>query len=175
MSEDNVVIENTRIVPYEDSDKQQLRDFLAAAWMEAHLVELGENLTKQLVARLDSDDLGGVIPGKDGYLHLAKTGAKIIGSLACAIRGEVVYIWACYLDSNYQSKGLARQLIEQAMTAYSTDQVAGIYVLKGADDAKRFYEKIGFIDCGPAELEVVPDIFTPAHIMQVRIGNLKLD
>ncbi|WP_054784051.1 GNAT family N-acetyltransferase [Pseudovibrio denitrificans] len=175
MSQNAAAIENAQVVLFEESDKQSLRDFLAVAWTEAHLAELGDDLTKRLVARLETDDLGGVVPGPDGQLHLAKIDEKIVGSLACAVRGEVVYIWACYLDSAYQGKGLARQLMKHAMADYSPDQVAGIYVLKEAEDAKRFYQKIGFIDCGPSELEVVPDTYTPAHIMQARIGNLKLD
>ncbi|WP_057462931.1 GNAT family N-acetyltransferase [Pseudovibrio sp. POLY-S9] len=162
------------ITLFQEDDKQELRDFLAAAWTQAHEDELGTELTKQLVARLESEDLGGVVPGEYGYLYLAKSEQKIVGSLACALRGEVVFIWACYLASDFQRKGLGRALMKQAVSEFPEDKVAGIYVLEGNEEAKQFYQKLGFIDCGEAEFEVIADIYTPARVMQVRIANLNL-
>ncbi|GHB43075.1 hypothetical protein GCM10007094_35580 [Pseudovibrio japonicus] len=175
MSEGAVSMETLKISLFEELDKLALREFLVAAWTEAHEADFGEELTKQLVARLDSDDLGGVIPASDGQLYLAKIGENIIGSLACALRGEVVYIWACYLANDYQSKGLGRRVLKHALFAYATDLVACVHVLEGSQDARQFYKKLGFIDCEATKFEVVSGKSTPARIMQARIRNLKLD
>ncbi|SFK46639.1 Acetyltransferase (GNAT) family protein [Pseudovibrio ascidiaceicola] len=160
---------------FEERDKQELRDFLATAWTLAHEEELGSELTKQLVARLESEDLGGVDPGEHGKLYLAKSQEKIVGSLACALRGEVVFIWACYLASDFQRKGLGRLMMKQAVSEFPADKVAGIYVLEGNEEARQFYQKLGFIDCGETEFEVIADTYTPARVMQVRIANLNFD
>lgn len=175
MSEGAASMETLQISLFEAVEKPALREFLAAAWTEAHEADFGEELTKQLVARLVSDDLGGVIPTSDGQLYLAKIGENIIGSLACALRSEVVYIWACYLANAYQSKGLGRRLLKQALSTYAPDVVACVHVLEGSKDAQQFYLKLGFIDFDATEFEVVSGKSTPARIMQARIRNLKLN
>ncbi|SDQ18283.1 GNAT family N-acetyltransferase [Pseudovibrio sp. Tun.PSC04-5.I4] len=157
-----------------DEDRQNLREFLAAAWLEAHTDELGEELSSLLVSRLDAPDLGGVIPSDNGCVYLARSISGIVGSLVCAHRGEVVHIWACYLARHYQRKGLGRRMLKIAMAEYSSEFVAGLYVLKQSTSAQAFYTRLGFIDCGEVQFEVVPGTYTPARIMQARIGNLVL-
>ncbi|KZL18619.1 Acetyltransferase (GNAT) family protein [Pseudovibrio axinellae] len=157
---------------FRESDRDALRLFLATAWEVTYSRELGDELTKQLVARLDSDDLAGVVPGKDEQVWLLRCHGEIVGSLVCAHRAEVLYIWACYLARDFQRVGLGRMIMKAAVADYAKDLVACVHVLSVSTAAQAFYKKLGFIDCGVTEFEVVTDSFTPARIMQARIGRL---
>jgi ribosomal protein S18 acetylase RimI-like enzyme len=147
----------------------RLRSFLATCWRETYVDELGADTTSALIATLEDDDLGGILPSVDERVVLVFRGQQIVGSCVYAARGSVAYVWGCYISLAVQRSGIGRSLIRHILCAGLSTERLQVTVLCASRGAIAFYESLGFAVVNQVNFELLPGCKEPALIMDHEI------
>ncbi|MGX1498559.1 ribosomal protein S18 acetylase RimI-like enzyme [Labrenzia sp. MBR-25] len=145
----------------------RLRCFLATCWRETYDEQLGGDITSALIATLEDDGLGGILPATDERVVLVFRGKQIVGSCVYAARGSVAYVWGCYISQAVQRSGIGRRLIRHVLCAGLSTERLQVTVLCASKGAIAFYQSLGFAVVKRGEFELLPGCNEPALIMEL--------
>lgn len=143
-----------------------LRSFLATCWRETYVEELGADTTSALIATLEDDGLGGILPSVDERVVLAFRGTQIVGSCVYAARDSVAYVWGCYVSQAVQRSGIGRRLIRHILCSGLSAERLQVTVLCASKGAIAFYGSLGFAVVKQVDFELLPGCNEPALIME---------
>lgn len=153
----------------------RLRSFLASCWRETYGKQLGADTASALIATLEGDRLGGILPATDERVLLAFQDKQIVGSCVYAARGSVAYVWGCYVSQPVQRSGIGRRLIREILNANSGAERLQVTVLRASKSATGFCTALGFKVVDQVEFELLPGCKQPALVMDALVADLAAD
>lgn len=109
------------------------------------------------------------IQAQKNHFFVALVSGEVVGLLVCGKnrfeeQGGEIYV--LYVLPDLQRKGVGEALMKQAYSALSAYATVDVHVVIGNSNAKRFYEKQGFVDTGHvADFELDGGVYH-THVMR---------
>lgn len=101
-------------------------------------------------------------PSHRGQLYLAQYEGQFVGCAGLYQFSETIAeVKRVYVDPNYQGKGIGRALMEVAIADAKAFGYEQLYLdsLKRLGNARRLYEKLGFVEIPPYNVNPYDDVY----------------
>lgn len=156
-------------------DRAVLQPHFAACWRDTYGALLGPDGLSALLATLDSADMAGLAPGNGEVILTANApDGALLGTLICATRGGIGYVWGMYVAAQAQRMGLGKSLFAKAMLWHADAAGFEVIALSQSTQALRFYQSLGFRQDATLEHEIVPGHRHTAQVLQCDRQRLAL-
>jgi ribosomal protein S18 acetylase RimI-like enzyme len=157
---------------HERDDTPNVRTHLRTSWRETYAPIIGSSATDQILASLQTDDLGGLYGADDQVSFVATRDNQIIGTCIGASRYGVAYIWGMYVQAAHQKRGIGSKLLRAVLEQLQGSEMVELWVLQNSKSAQRFYTCLGFEKTGEVVSEMAGGVKQPMFILSVPFVRL---
>lgn len=154
------------------NNRAALRPLLQVCWAETYKAELADTDVAEMIATLNSDDVGGLAPNSDETIFIATQDGHIRGCAISAARYGITYLWGCYVVKGSQRNGIGRRLVRRAVSVHELTNMVQISVLKSSCGATEFYQSLGFKTLSEEQFELLPGCLFPSTTMALWASEL---
>ncbi len=156
-------------------NRAALRRFLVACWRETYPAQLGETVAAVMIARLESEDLDGLLADPQTKVMVVTKAGEILGScMHQRVEGGAIWFSGLYVTAAEQRRGHGRRMLEALQKLNPPPVRLCATVLLASEPALRFYEAFGFRDSGEVEYELAPGHVEPAFWIFLDLGGWRV-
>jgi ribosomal protein S18 acetylase RimI-like enzyme len=105
-------------------------------------------------------------------LRSAWIDGKLRGTAVGVQRDTYFFVWGMYVDPDFLRKGIGTRLLSDLCKGLPAGIVISVRVLDESVGALRFYSSMGFETVTSDHVEVFPNVFRGAKILNCKIENI---
>ena len=105
-------------------------------------------------------------------LRSAWIDGKLRGTAVGVQRDTYFFVWGMYVDPDFLRKGIGTRLLSDLCNGLPVGIIISVQVLDESIGALKFYSSMGFEPVTSDDVEVFPNVFKRAKILNCRIENM---
>lgn len=150
----------------------QVRQHFFTCFKQSYTSMLSPEALQDLLDRLKSKDIGGLLPQADEHLLTYANDTRVSASAIWAVRSGTIYLWGVYVNNAMQRRGIATAMLAEIISATPYAKHIELSVLKDSADAVTFYDAMGFRILSETHYDLVPGHAKAAFIMRAKRADL---
>lgn len=159
------------IRPIVEADIDTLREMWRETWRDSYSIRVGPSADAAIAASLDGDAIRSMF-ADDGGCLVALDAEALVGSVCFVERRTIAYVWGMVVRPGRQRRGIGTALILQAVQAFTSAEWVDLSAVD--DQALAFYRRLGFVEQGPGEVDLVSEFRVATTRLVAAVGNLRV-
>jgi GNAT superfamily N-acetyltransferase len=127
----------------EENEADRVFQLIKEVFQEHVAPEYSERGIERFFQKVTTTKVKELSEGKDSFVLTARQRKKIIGMIAVRDKNHISLI---FVESNFQSKGIGKRLVEEAIkVCQKRDPAITTITVNSSPNSEKFYERIGFM------------------------------
>ena len=153
-----------------EADSHALREMGRETWRDSYGTRVGPRADAAIAASLDGDAIRSMF-ADDGGCLVALDAEALLGSVCFVERRTIAYVWGLYVRPDHQRGGIGTALIRQAVRTFTSAEWVDLSAVD--DQALAFYRKLGFVEQGPGEVDLVAKLTVATTRLIASVSDLR--